>query len=212
MLLKLTRSMEYLLSHAAPSIQLILHGLVQKVIRHWPYLPSSSRETYKPTPVQGINLYTRVDFASSLSRGHPMKKLYAVMNAAYGTIGHVLKCAPKIIACYNAQTYSGCAVGAKHLIYQASPSEALKSLQVFTNQLLMKTSLWNHSLQPSTHSSLAVPNQQTNTCQRIQQEGPIIHHAPPTKQNSPAPEQAHLHLTSHKRKTCVLWRWIVVVW
>ena len=133
-----------------------------------------------------------------------MKKLYAVMNAAYGTIGHVLKCAPKIIACYNAQTYSGCAVGAKHLIYQASPSEALKSLQVFTNQLLMKTSLWNHSLQPSTHSSLAVPNQQTNTCQRIQQEGPIIHHAPPTKQNSPAPEQAHLHLTSHKRKTCVL--------
>ena len=38
-----------------------------------------------------------------LCHGHPTKKLYAVMNAAYGTIGHVLKCAPKIIACYNAQ-------------------------------------------------------------------------------------------------------------
>ena len=61
------------------------------------------------------------------------------MNTAYGTIGHVLKCAPKIIDDYNAQTYSGCAVGAKRLIYQASPSEALKSLQVSTNQLLMKT-------------------------------------------------------------------------
>ena len=131
-----------------------------------PYLPFSFRETYKPTPVQGINLY-----------GHPMKKLYAVMNATYGTIGHVLKCEPKSIACYNAQMYSGCAVGPKHLIHQASPSEALKSLQVFTNQLLMKTSFLNHSLQPSTHSSLAVPNQQTNTCQRIQQEDPIIHHA-----------------------------------
>ena len=122
------------------------------------------------------------------------------MNAAHGTIGHVLKCAPQIIA----QTYSGCAVGAKHLIYQTSPSEALKSLKVFTNQLLMKTSLLNHSLQPSTHSSLAVPNQQANICLKIQQEDPIIHHAPPAKLNSPAPEQVHLHLTSHKRKTCVL--------
>ena len=56
-----------------------------------------------------------VVFESSLTRGHPMKKLYSVMNAAYGTIGHVLKCAPKNIACYNAQSYSGCAVGAKHL-------------------------------------------------------------------------------------------------
>ena len=63
------------------------------------------------------------------------------------------------VCCDNAQTYSGYAVGAKHLIYQASHSEALKSLQVFTNQLLMKTSLLNHSLQHSTHSSLAVPNQ-----------------------------------------------------
>ena len=123
-----------------------------------------------PAVVQGINLYIRVTFASSLSHGHPMKKLCAVMNAAYGIIGHVFKCAPKTIACYNAQTYSGCAVGAKHLIYQASPSEALKSLQVSINQLLMKTSLLNHSLQPSTHSSLTVPNQQNNTCQRIKLE------------------------------------------
>ena len=53
-----------------------------------------------------------VVFASSLSRGHPMKKLYSVMNAAYGTI---LKCAPKNIACYNVHSYSGCPVGAKHL-------------------------------------------------------------------------------------------------
>ena len=83
-------------------------------------------------------------FASSLSRGHPTKKLYAVMNTAYGTIGHVLKSAPKIIDDYNAQTYSGCAVGAKCLIYQASPSEALKSLQVSMNRLLMKTK--HHSL------------------------------------------------------------------
>ena len=69
---------------------------------------------------------------------------------------------PKIKTCYNGQTYSGCAVGANHLIYQVSLSEALKSLQFFTNQLLMKTSFWNHSLQPSTHSSLAVPNQHTH--------------------------------------------------
>ena len=48
--------------------------------------------------------------------------LYAVVNVAYGTIGHVLKCAPKSIACYNAQTYNGCAVGAKRVVYQASYS------------------------------------------------------------------------------------------
>ena len=102
------------------------------------------------------------------------------MNAAHGTTSQVLKCAPKIVACYNAQTYSGCAVGTKHFIYEASPSEALKSLLASTNQLLIQTSLLNQSLQPSTHSSLAVPNKQINKYKRNwknQQEHSITHHA-----------------------------------
>jgi hypothetical protein len=42
---------------------------------------------------------------------------------------------------------------------KVSPSNALKSIQASTNQLLMKTSLLNRSVQPSTHSSPAVPDQ-----------------------------------------------------
>ena len=54
-------------------------------------------------------------------------------------------------------------------------------------------SIWYH------RSCLEMCTKDYNTCQRIQQEDPIIHQAPPTKLNSPSPEQARLHLTSYKR-------------
>ena len=57
---------------------------------------------------------------------------------------------PKIIACYNAQMYSGYVVDAKYVIYQASTSEAASTTKA--KEKIIRN-LRNQTTEQTIHSS-----------------------------------------------------------